>query len=159
MSHFERLEAVAWESASAWDPGMREAVFDYYSRILPQWPESDARILPDNARVIDAFERMLLDEERERVEQQVADVLSAPAARQVGLSRTTKALVRLVLVTSQLVTRGVLSESEDPAEPLLRLFEAGYGLMPHPGGLDIVYEVGMTTMPFPARSTIEGRKA
>jgi hypothetical protein len=155
----ERLRAVRWSSAPEWRAVARDLLFDYYQRMLPVWSPTGADPMPDNSQLIEGFLSRLSGAERVRIDEEKARILQH--AHENGLAPTlmTRALLSLVLACATLVESGELRPEEDPGEPLLRLFEAGYELNPTHGGVDVCYATGMTTVPLPRRDAIARRTA
>lgn len=158
-SNVDRLENMAWSSASAWDLRARDWLFEYYVRIFPVWPESSPQILPQDPRVIDAFVSRLTDPERASLERRKGELLDAWRSRRREPTTSTKTLLPLLLAAAMLAERGALAPEEDPSVPLLELFGAGYELNPSHGAVDVLYATGMTTVPLPRRSDIEAKRA
>jgi hypothetical protein len=138
-----RLENVRWGSAAAVTPRAKELVLDYYAHLGPYLPAGRTRLEPAD-RAIEA--RILLtrsDDERQRIRTAVAKLLAAARRRGERVEATTQKLVALALAWA------LESDGDDPGEPLVELFEAGYMIAYTHAGIEIWSALGPTTLPVP----------
>lgn len=157
QSRFERLCSIRWGSAPCGSRRSRMLFFSYYDRLMPFLLAWCGSSLPNDGSIIAAFARQLSFDEALDIEERAERVCEAARAQRTNLPPLMVSLIKLVLVCSVLRSRNQFSSFDDPAEPLLDLFEAGYLLNTMDDGIDIVDSHGKTLIPLPTHSSTEAR--
>ena len=157
-TRLERLRSINWGSAPPGQKTGKELLLSYYERLLPVWPPAGGKLMPNDASVLATFSGKLGDEKAE-LEPLLKSVTDAARSRRTGLDAMTVSLVRLILACTVLRARDELAAGDDPSEPLLELFAAGYQLNPTHGAVDLMDKNGMTSIPLPTRASTEARRS
>lgn len=157
-SCFERrkklLSELSWGAAKEFSPQVVPWVKEYYQRLLPLWPETVQRLPPGDL----SFEQRTLEQrtepERIRIKETRSELVAGLAAKKISLARTSAQLVTWMLAWAIACDVGELTPQQDPSDPLLKLFAAGYLIESNHAGIQLEYQSGWNIMQVPTRAQV-----
>lgn len=149
-----RLAKVAWGSAPEWDDRALKWWKDYYRRLLPSWPSGRGTLPPAAPDVVASAFAGRGATEREQIYTAVASIKDAARKRAEEIESTSRELLPAILAWSLAVDASNLAAGEDPGEPLLELFEAGFQLIDRHEGIHILYQSGWRIYQPPSRASL-----
>ena len=148
------LHAVPWGTARGWSQEASDLLLQHYQRLLPYWPEGRSFLPPADRELEHSVLAALDVTTRERIEQEVDDIVSEARLRGQRLESTTRHLLPLILAWAVYIDEGRLQPEADPAAPLILLFQRGYQLNYTEAGVEFHFFGGRHTDRVPKRSEV-----